>query len=249
MVFQRLFSRTDPRAFAIDEGQRLYAIGDIHGRLDLFEDLLARIDIDDAARRDSDTRLILLGDLIDRGPDSAAVVARAMRLHISGKCRVLMGNHEEVLIGTWDGDWRMAGLFARIGGRETLLSYGADEAALDAAGPAEIISLTRTLIPAAHVEFMRLCEQAIVAGDYLFVHAGIRPGVPIADQTGEDTRWIRREFLEDARDHDVMVVHGHSITGEVDERSNRIGIDTGAFASGVLTAIGLEGADRWYLST
>lgn len=249
MVFQRLFSRTEPRVFALPDGQRVYAVGDIHGRLDLFEDLLARIDADDAARGDSDTRLILLGDLIDRGPDSAGVVARAIHLCTSSKCCVLMGNHEEVLIGTWDGDWRMAGLFARIGGRETLLSYGVDETLLDAAGPAEVIALTQAHVPAAHVDFMRGCEQAIVEGDYLFVHAGIRPGVPIGDQSGDDTRWIRREFLEDARDHDMMVVHGHSITGAVDERSNRIGIDTGAFASGVLTAVGLEGAERWYLST
>ncbi|CAM3232446.1 Calcineurin-like phosphoesterase domain-containing protein [Sphingomonas antarctica] len=249
MVFKRLFSRPEPRAHALPAGQRIYAVGDVHGRLDLFEELLAKIRADDGQRGAADTHLVLLGDLVDRGADSAGVVERAMQLCADGKCRVLMGNHEEVLIRTWDGDRRTAGMFSRIGGRETLLSYGVDEAEYDEAGLPELVALTRKHVPAAHIEFMRGFEETILEGDYLFVHAGIRPGIPRNEQSSEDTRWIRREFLEDARDHGAMVVHGHSITGAVDERSNRIGIDTGAFASGVLTAIGLEGAERWFLST
>jgi serine/threonine protein phosphatase 1 len=249
MVFRKLFSRPEPRTYALSGPRRIYAIGDIHGRLDLFEQLLAKIDADDTARGETDTHLILLGDLVDRGPDSAGVVERAMQLCASGKCRVLIGNHEEVLIRTWEGDRRIAGLFARIGGRETLLSYGVSEEAYEAADLQELVELTRTHVPEAHIEFMRGFEEMIPEGEYLFVHAGIRPGVPHDEQSREDTRWIRRDFLEDERDHGAMIVHGHTIAEQVVERHNRIGIDTGAFATGKLTAIGLEGAERWFLST
>jgi serine/threonine protein phosphatase 1 len=249
MVFKRFFSRPEPRSYALHEAKRIYAVGDIHGRLDLFDQLLAKIDADDAARGETETYLILLGDLVDRGADSKGVVERAMTLCATGKCRVLMGNHEEVLIQTWEGDRRTASLFARIGGRETLLSYGVDEEIYEAAGLPELVALTREHVPEAHIRFMQGFEETIAEGDYLFVHAGIRPGVPHDEQSRADTRWIRREFLDDERDHGAMIVHGHSITEDIVERHNRIGIDTGAFASGKLTAIGLEGADRWFLST
>ena len=249
MVFRKLFSRPEPRSYALQEPKRIYAVGDIHGRLDLFDELLAKIDADDRARDFTETHLILLGDLIDRGADSKGVVERAMRLCATGKCRVLMGNHEEVLIKTWDGDRRTASLFARIGGRETLLSYGVSEDDYEAADLQELVELTRAHVPESHVEFMRGFEETISEGDYLFVHAGIRPGVPHDEQSRADTRWIRREFLEDERDHGAMIVHGHSIAEDIVERHNRIGIDTGAFATGKLTAIGLEGTERWFLST
>lgn len=249
MVFKRLFSRPEQRSYALPEARRIYAIGDIHGRLDLFDALLAKIDADDADRGHAETHLILLGDLVDRGPDSAGVVERAMRLCATGKCRVLMGNHEEVMVKTWDGDRRTAGLFARIGGRETLLSYGVSEEDYEAADLQGLVALTKSHVPEAHIRFMEGFEETIAEGGYLFVHAGIRPGVPHDEQAHEDTRWIRREFLEDERDHGAMIVHGHSITEDVVERHNRIGIDTGAFATGKLTALGLEGAERWYLST
>jgi serine/threonine protein phosphatase 1 len=249
MVFKKLFARSEPRRYALHGARRIYAIGDIHGRLDLFDLLLATIDADDRTRGETDTHLILLGDLVDRGPDSAGVVERAMQLCATGKCRVLMGNHEEVMLKTWEGDRRTASLFARIGGRETLLSYGVSEDAYQAADLQELIDLTRANVPEAHIRFMQGFEEMIAEGEYLFVHAGIRPGVPHAAQSRGDTRWIRREFLEDERDHGAMIVHGHTITDSVVERHNRIGIDTGAFATGKLTALGLEGSDRWYLST
>lgn len=249
MVFRKLFSRPEPRRHALADARRIYAIGDIHGRLDLFEQLLARIDEDDTARGKAETQVILLGDLIDRGMQSSGVVERAMQLCATGKCRVLMGNHEEVLIKTWDGDRRTASLFARIGGRETLLSYGVSEETYDAADISDLMALTRAHVPEAHIEFMRGFAEMIAEGEYLFVHAGIRPGVPHDAQSHADTRWIRREFLEDERDHGAMIVHGHSITEDIVERHNRIGIDTGAFATGKLTAIGLEGSERWFLST
>jgi serine/threonine protein phosphatase 1 len=104
-------------------------------------------------------------------------------------------------------------------------------------------------VPPAHIAFLRAFEHWIEAGDYLFVHAGLRPGVALEEQKTADLRWIRDDFLNHRASFGKVVVHGHSITDEIDERTNRIGIDTGAFASGKLTAIGLDGDERWYLST
>ena len=140
-------------------------------------------------------------------------------------------------------------MFHRVGGRETLLSYGVSEAEYDACVLGDLAGLIAKHVPVDHIAFMRGFIDQWQCGDYLFVHAGIRPGLPLDEQRPSDLRWIRREFLDDPRDHGVMVVHGHSITEDVDERANRTGIDTGAFASGKLTGLGIEGAERWILST
>lgn len=236
-----------PRAIAA--GERIYAIGDIHGRRDCLDDLLARIDDDDRARGPAATTLVFLGDLVDRGPESRGVVERLQQLSRLRLCIFLMGNHEEVFVDAWEGDESAARLFHRIGGRETLLSYGVTPAEYDAADFARMITLLATHVPAEHVAFLRGFCDTHRSGDYLFVHAGIRPGTPIDEQRPADMRWIRDKFLDDPRDHGAIVVHGHSITPAVDERPNRVGIDTGAYASGRLTALGLEGTDRWFLST
>ena len=251
MIFKKLFARPDPepQRFALPDGERVYAIGDIHGRRDCFDTLLGLIDEDDAARGRTDTRLILLGDLIDRGSDSRGVIERAMHIAASPKTILLMGNHEEILIRVWEGDRSAASLFHRVGGRETLLSYGVSEAQYDDCDLDDLADLVEATVPAEHIAFLRTFQDQWRAGDYLFVHAGIRPGLALDEQSGSDMRWIRREFLDDPRSHGVMVVHGHSITEDVDERANRIGIDTGAFASGKLTALGIEGSDTWVLST
>ncbi|MBB4611902.1 metallophosphoesterase family protein [Novosphingobium taihuense] len=232
---------------ALPPGQRAYAIGDIHGRLDLFEQLLARIDEDDAARGSAQTTLILLGDLVDRGPDSRGVVERAMDLMATRKVRVLAGNHEEMLLGSLENEETLRH-FLRHGGKETLFSYGLTLEEYSRAKLDEICGRANALIPADHVAFMRAMENQIVMGDYLFVHAGIRPGVPLDQQMVADMRWIRREFLEHGEPHSHLVVHGHTITDEPVVCPNRIGIDTGAFASGRLTALGMEGDDRWFLT-
>ena len=252
MVFRKLFARAaepEPQLYSLPAGQRVYAIGDIHGRRDCLDTLIGMIDADDEARGRVDTTLVLLGDLIDRGADSHGVVERAMLLTTSPKCVLLMGNHEEILIRVWEGDRKAAGLFHRVGGRETLLSYGVSEAEYDACDLGDLADLVSARVPVEHIAFMRGFADQWQCGDYLFVHAGIRPGVPLDEQRDSDLRWIRREFLDDPRDHGVMVVHGHSITEAVDEQPNRIGIDTGAFASGKLTALGIEGTETWVLST
>lgn len=221
-----------PPVRCMPPGERIYAIGDVHGCRDALDTLLALIDADDAARPAASTTLVFLGDLIDRGPDSRGVVERAMTLE--RRTVLLMGNHEEILLDAWEGDLRAGAMFMRIGGRETLASYGVDDVAD---------------LPRAHVAFIRRFADSHRAGDYLFVHAGVRPGVALAEQTPGDMRWIRRRFTESEFDHGVTVVHGHSTTLAVDERAHRVGIDTGAYATGRLTALGLEGPDRWFLSS
>jgi serine/threonine protein phosphatase 1 len=233
---------------AIPQGERIYAIGDIHGRRDLFEALVALIEADDAARARAKTTIVLLGDLIDRGPESAGVLDAAMALKARRPLRIIAGNHEEMLLGGFERR-EVLRAFITYGGRETLLSYGLDPETYNEASLDELQAMLPSLVPERHLAFIHEMENHVQIGDYLLVHAGIRPGVDLELQRLSDLRWIRGEFLDDKRDHGVVVIHGHTIVDEVDERSNRIGIDTGAYASGVLTAIGLEGTDRWFLST
>lgn len=232
------------------DGRRIYAIGDIHGRLDLLEDILDRIESDDASREPVETTLIFLGDLIDRGPDSAQVVQRLMELAagIPG-IRFLLGNHEEVFLKAVKGDKGALPFFLRIGGKPTVLSYGISEQAYQRADYAELLDMLRRCVPPAHLAFLSRFEDLIVIGDYAFVHAGVKPADPLSQQSAANLRWIREEFLEHPRALEKIVVHGHTITEEVEEGACRIGIDTGAFATGKLTAIGFEADKRWILQT
>lgn len=236
--------------FAVPSGRRVYAIGDIHGRDDLFAELIDKIRADVAAAPSAQITIVLLGDLVDRGPQSAAVVERAIGLRRDfPDTRLLIGNHEECFLAALGGDVRRLRYFMRIGGEATVQSYWRDEVELSDASFDYVADRFGKMVPQEHVEFLGKGEDVIEIGDYVFVHAGIRPGVPLQKQTLSDLRWIRDDFLEDVRDHGVMVVHGHTIRSDVDEWPNRIGIDTGAYRSGVLTAIVLEGTERRYLKT
>ena len=249
MVFRKLFARAPaPPAHELAPDSRVYAIGDVHGQLGNLDRLLSAIDADQATRGPVPTTTVFLGDLVDRGPASRQVVERAMQLERERTCVFIMGNHEEILIRAWEGDRRAAGLFHRVGGRETLLSYGVEPARYDACDLGDLATLVGKAVPVEHIAFLRGFQDSWTSGDYLFVHAGIRPGLALDLQRDTDLRWIRSEFLEDARDHGIMVVHGHTISEDVDERPNRIGIDTGAYQSGRLTALGLQGTERWTLS-
>lgn len=240
---RRVSSR--PKA-SVPEGQRLYAIGDIHGRDDLLEMLLDKIMEDDAARDVADQQLIFLGDLIDRGPASAAVVERAMAVAAAlPNTRLLMGNHEEVFLKAIAGDEKAMRFFCRIGGRETILSYGMSEQDYNRFDYAELVEETARIVPQAHRRFIESFENMVLVGDYAFVHAGIKPEVPLDEQQPSDLRWIRDSFLDHKAPHARIVVHGHSITPGIEERVNRIGIDTGAYATGRLSAMGFEGSTRW----
>lgn len=234
---------------AVPPGRRVYAVGDIHGRLDLLDAALARIADDDAARAPMRTELIFLGDLVDRGPDSAGVVERLRRLAAErAGTRFLLGNHEEVFLLALTGDERAVRLFCRIGGRETLISYGVSPEEYERLSYAEVAERLTALVPSAHREFLADCEQLVIVGDYAFSHAGVRPGVPLAEQRSEDLRWIREPFLDHRGALEKVVVHGHTIREDVEFRRHRIGIDTGAYATGRLTVLGLEGDERWIVA-
>lgn len=229
---------------------RVYAVGDIHGRLDLLDALLLQMEADNAARGQANTIVIFLGDLIDRGPDSAQVVQRLMELGAEAEnVRFLLGNHEEVFLKAMEGDLKALPFFLRIGGKPTVLSYGISSSQYAAAEYPDLLDLLQANVPQAHLDFLSSFEDVIVIGDYAFVHAGVRPGVPLAEQVPGTLRWIREEFLDHESPADKIIVHGHTICDEVEERSGRIGIDTGAYASGRLTAMGFEGAERWVLQT
>jgi serine/threonine protein phosphatase 1 len=233
---------------AIPPGERVYAIGDVHGRRDLFEALLAAVEADDAARPPAQTTIVLLGDLVDRGADSAGVIAAARALAARRPTRILCGNHEEMLLRSLE-DSDVLRRFLLYGGRETILSYPVDQAEFDAADYDTARLLMREAIPADDVGFIRTFEDLLAIGDYLFVHAGIEPDVPIAEQRTESLHWIREPFLDHRGDFGCCVVHGHTIASEPAVLANRIGIDTGAFATGRLTALGLEGTERWFIET
>lgn len=245
---QSLLRRTPHHA--LPEGKRVYAVGDIHGCLDLFEALIAAIRKDDAARGPTETELILLGDLVDRGPDSAAVIDRAIDWHEDwAELEALLGNHEASMCAVLDGDLRWLDSWLTYGGVETLLSYGVDRRIIVDGDREAIAGAARDAVPQAHRDWLADRPFHLSRGDYLFVHAGIRPDRGLDDQDAKDIMWIRGEFLDSEEDHGAMIVHGHSISPQPEIRDNRIGIDTGAFFSHTLTALGLEGNERWLLQT
>ncbi len=240
------------RAPEVRPGTRVYAIGDIHGRLDLLvqlHDLIAADALGAAAQR---RVLVYVGDYVDRGPSSADVIDLLLDRPLPGFEIVhLLGNHEDSLL-RFPADLSVGPSWLHYGGVETLLSYGIGipaNAWRDEHTLRWLQAEVRRRVPRRHLEFMRDMPLTHAEGDYLFVHAGIRPGVPIESQEPEDLLWIRGEFLHSPLDHGKIIVHGHTITEMPDMQPNRIGIDTGAFYSGRLTCLVLDGADRWFLQT
>ena len=212
--------------------------------------LLEMIERDHRRRTPKHPVLVLLGDLVDRGPDSAQVVRRAKRLSDKWPdVRVIAGNHEELLLKSCRADMGAVRILARNGGRETALSYGITESAFDEATFEELAALLASAVPADDLAFIEAMSDLVVIGDYAFVHAGVRPGIPLAAQKGEDLRWIRERFLNHSGPHERFIVHGHTITENIDEQTNRLGIDTGAYATGRLSAVALEADRRWFLQT
>ena len=232
-----------PVLAAIPDGERYYAVGDVHGRRDLFAALVDAIEADDTALGGARSTVVLLGDLVDRGPDSAGVVELAIQWSAGRSVELLEGNHEEMFLGSFE-DEAVLRHFLRHGGRETVLSYGVARSAYDEAGLPELQALMQEAVPAAHRAFLAAGKDHHVAGDYLFVHAGIAPNVPLAEQKQHHFRWIREPFLDHEAPHEHFVIHGHTITEGIDIRSNRLGIDTGAYRTGRLTALVLEGEGR-----
>lgn len=231
-------------------GARAYAVGDIHGRLDLLDALLAKIEADIAARDARRTFIVFLGDLIDRGADSAGVVERLRTYRPRGARPIfLAGNHEEVMLEILGGRADILPDWMKFGGAECVASYGVDVDRLRRMDEHAAVELLRKAVPPAHIKFLESFGDTFRFGDYLFVHAGIRPGLNLETQDRRDLRWIREPFLSDGKEHGFVVVHGHTIGESVEERANRIGIDTGAYRTNILTAVAVEDDRRWYLST
>jgi serine/threonine protein phosphatase 1 len=230
-------------------GARAYAIGDIHGRLDLLNAVIGEIEADIAARPPAKNFIIFLGDFIDRGPESAGVIER-LRTYRHAQARVVFlgGNHEEVLLEILSGKLGVLPSWLKFGGAECAQSYGIDIDALRNAEERTAIDMVRAKVPRAQRDFLENLADTFSFGDYLFVHAGIRPGVAVEQQDRKDLRWIRDPFLSDTKEHGFVVVHGHTIEEEVQERPNRIGIDTGAYRTGILTALVIEEDRRWFLA-
>jgi len=229
----------------------IYAIGDIHGRLDLLSDLHGLILADAETRRSGTRLLIYLGDYVSRGPESCAVVERVRTWRPEGFRRVtLRGNHEELLMRYLEGDLEAGRHWFDYGGLETLAAYGVlDHGGRGDADLEDLRCRFAEALPVPHLDFFRQLVVSHRAGGYFFVHGGIRPGVAIEDQRAQDCIWIRGEFLRSDAEHGAVVVHGHSISAEPEVRDNRIGIDTGAYRSGLLTCLVLEGGQRSLLQT
>ncbi len=236
---------------AIAPGRRVYAIGDIHGRYDLLQDMHEKI-AEDAAESAAATRVIVyLGDYVDRGLRSRDVIDYLLGDPMPDfECIHLLGNHEFAMREFLD-DAEYGFNWLGFGGETTLLSYGVTMTPrqVTAKGLEEARQQFRGLIPASHVEFLDGLRLYHVEDDYLFIHAGVRPGTPLERQDPHDLIWIRDEFLDSTIDHGRLVVHGHSIVRRPEIRSNRICVDTGAYATGQLTALVIEEDTVALLST
>lgn len=231
-------------------GAVVYAIGDVHGRSDLLDSMLGMVRADASSRLGATAReVVFLGDYVDRGPDSRGVLDLLTSDPLPGFATTfLMGNHDAVM-RDFLADPSVGTAWLAFGGDATLVSYGVPLAGRTAERLAEASTVLAERLPATHRSFLRSLKTLHTAGDYAFAHAGILPGVPLARQVEDDVLWIRDGFLEWRRPHEKMIVHGHSIVDHPVELSNRIAIDTGAYQTGRLTCLVLEGADRRYLST
>ncbi len=259
----------------------IYAIGDIHGSSDLLRKIIEGIRIDSRGRGAGRRVAVFLGDYVNRGSDSRAVVELALDPGLPGfEIVTLKGNNEDLLLRFLDGNLSVGAHWLDYGGVETMSHYGMAIANPHRREPAELEALRwqsesmpdygvstvepqgpdraaleqlrrsfAAVLPRRHLEFFRSLRVAHREGDYYFVHAGIRPGVPLEGQTDLDRMWIRQSFLDSDADHGAVVVHGHSIAPAPEVRHNRIGIDTGAYRSGVLTCLVLDGAERAFLQT
>jgi serine/threonine protein phosphatase 1 len=224
-----------------DWGERIYAIGDIHGRYDLLRLLLDRIgEHAQELPPAKSLHLVFLGDLVDRGPDSAKVVEFLYDLEQrTDQVIVLMGNHEEAMLKSVEGDAGVLKRWLAVGGAETVASYGLRLPEPNDDGR-QYTRYLQAALPAQQMRWLRNLPLTAQSGDYFFCHAGIRPGVALARQAREDLLWIRDDFIDDPADHGAVIIHGHTIESAVTMRGNRIGIDTGAYCHGVLTALYLE---------
>ena len=248
-MFGRFLGRKAARdAPPSTDGRLVYAIGDVHGRRDLLEPLLRDIAEDVLTTRPAERPLLVfLGDYVDRGPESRQVVDLVLRFEADGAFEVtaLKGNHEEALLQFLD-DPAFAATWMEHGGGPTLASYGVPPSPTrtDVEAWTKVRDAFDEALQPAHRAFYARLELMRVVGDYAFVHAGVRPGVALADQSERDLLWIRHEFLQDRGPFDKVIVHGHTPSEQPQMLRRRLGLDTGAYATGVLTAARLFGEEQ-----
>jgi calcineurin-like phosphoesterase family protein len=228
---------------------RLYVIGDIHGRSDLLDRMVDEIHRDIESHESGEYLTVTLGDYVDRGPDSRGVLDRVARNPFPTRYIALKGNHE-TLFETFLQDPAVGPYWRSLGGLETLHSYGVRVAELMVGtGYEQAAGELRAAIPKEHLLFLSSLEPSVTFGNYFLCHAGVRPGIPLARQSLEDLLWIRDEFLNSKMDFGKIVVHGHSPTERPEVLPNRINIDTGAFATGRLTCLVIDGERHRFLFT
>jgi diadenosine tetraphosphatase ApaH/serine/threonine PP2A family protein phosphatase len=245
-------ARTAARIYSVPAGTSVYAIGDIHGRADLLTKIHKIIRADAGRQADGRRKIVVyLGDYVDRGAKSRQVIEMLLRSPLEGFDSIyLKGNHEDYMLGFLEGGGDGLGWLFN-GGEATLASYGvAAPGSVSPNGGAldELRVALNAALPEDHRAFLASLELHHREGGYLFVHAGIRPEVALAEQSADDLMWIRDEFLSCDADHDCRVVHGHTITWSPEVLPNRIGIDTGAYVSGALTCLVIEGAETRFLT-
>lgn len=249
-ALKRAFSKPTPSTAKTSRIDRLtYAVGDVHGRNDLLTRLIEKIRLD-AEGEGERPRIVLLGDYVDRGDDSAGVLDTILELEASSWCdaQILLGNHEEMLKrflleSDYGSDW------VTFGGHATLASYGVTPPSprSDSELWVEARKQLSQAMPTTHMALLRRAALYYTAGDYLFVHGGVKPGVPLEQQGADILLWIRDEFLRSPKACDKVVVHGHSARQQVANQGWRIGVDTGAYATGILTAVKLKDTTRAFL--
>ncbi len=245
----RGISKLKPPQHRAPEGVRIYAIGDIHGRSDLLSVLFQEIDIDLENRPALRALHVFLGDYIDRGPNSKEVGSLVLSRRREHEIVALKGNHDIFpTLFLKDPaifhDWRL------FGGVETLISYGLRPSLR--MGKSDVRQLAdefAAAFPVAHADFFTALSPSFSCGDFFFAHAGVKPGRPLDQQSEDDLLWIRQEFLDHEGDFGKLVVHGHTPVKSVDNRGNRINIDTGAYATGCLSALAIDGATVRLLDT
>ncbi len=231
----------------LNGNRRLYVIGDIHGRLDLLDRMIAAIALD-AGEAGAKSLTVTLGDYVDRGPKSRGVIERLARNPFPGDYVALKGNHE-ALLEAFLADPRTGEHWQRLGGVQTLQSFGVRLSPLiGGRGFEQAAQDLRAALTPEHLKFLSSLKMSLTVGRYFLCHAGVRPGVPLDRQSDEDLMWIRGEFLDSDADFGKVVVHGHTPAVEPQVRTNRINIDTGAFVSGKLTCVVLEGESYRFIS-
>jgi serine/threonine protein phosphatase 1 len=231
------------------EPDRLYVIGDVHGRSDLLDRMVIEISRDLEAHPVGAALTVTLGDYVDRGADSRGVLDRLVRNPFPTPLVALKGNHESLLAAFLD-DPSVAGHWRRLGGLETLHSYGVPVASLMMGkNYEEAAAGLRAALPRAHLDFLGSLRTSLSVGKYFMCHAGVRPGVPLERQSEEDLLWIRADFLTSRANFGKIVVHGHTPTESPEVLPNRINVDTGAFMTGQLTCAVLGQGDLRFLTT